>query len=238
MPRAKPQPDPALAPEHHQQLGTRRLVAEPTATASLPRAPRFAAARLLVSPLECITRATLYPGRSGKDRGVKDYFRVEDGRSAVIIDARHMPVLITTQFGPPTRLTLLAQRDWLLPFYEDLERRGLRFASIVDARDGDRPPVAVRKLLADLHREYGHYTDRLSVIDLMVHENPLLLGALAAVKWLTAGRFPVEPAQDFADAIARCSDALRKHGIAPPTQLCARTYQRPAAPPGGTTPGT
>lgn len=142
------------------------------------------------------------------------------------MDDRHYPILIVTWIGEATVPLVRTYQQWQTAQAERARASGIKLVSLTDGSRATRPGANVRKAFADGEIP-GH---DIMIKSVVVVTNPLIRGAITAVRWLMGESFgDVELVESNAIAIERCLETLDQHGIARPSRLSPTTYEPPAA---------
>jgi hypothetical protein len=111
--------------------------------------------------------------------------RHTDGDREVVIDIRHLPLVVTTWFGAPSVALVDAYDAWLRRFVEASLLTGRRVVLLDDAARAERPTPAVRGRLAQLE-----CPDKVVVARIIVAPTSALRGAVTALTWSTGRQLP------------------------------------------------
>jgi hypothetical protein len=138
--------------------------------------------------------------------------RHTDGDSEVVIDARHLPLVVTTWFGSPTLKLVECYDTWLRRFVEASSVSGRRVVLLDDATGAERPTPQVRGQLAKLDCPAAVVVARV-----IVARTPAIRGAVTALTWSTG-----KSLQTVETIEAGVSASLRifgEHQIVPPRKF-------------------
>lgn len=151
--------------------------------------------------------------------------RYTDADSAVVLDDTFDPVIIVSWIGEPTLPLVEIYQRWQAEQIQRAKSNGHRLISLTDCTLTERPNSRVRKAFSEEPAD-GQAVVIKSVV---VVTNPVIRGALTAVKWLMGDRFgDVEVQESTPAGISRCLAVLDQHGIARPN-LSATSYRAPDA---------
>lgn len=171
------------------------------------------------------------PFRSGRNsvtlRGMDGPRFYEDGNASMVVDDRHLPILIVTYRGTTTERMVREYFAWMGPLYGRLAQTGDRMALITDVSAASRPSPVVRRLISEFYDHHRANQRTVCVADLAVVHSAVVRGAITAIQWLTRSDFNVTLASDLAEACALAGQALRDAGVEPPTGLDPATYTPP-----------
>lgn len=155
---------------------------------------------------------------------MKDVQRFMDGDAEVVIDARFMPIVISTWMGTPTLGLANTYCEWLSGFYAEYAKLGTRLIMVSDAALANRPGGEVRTRFAAAE------TPEFVLDSLVVVTNPAVRGAATAIRWIAGERMKMNFASDLTSALIRALGLLARHNIEIPRGLRADRYELPVVP--------
>lgn len=138
--------------------------------------------------------------------------RHTDGDREVVIDTRHLPLVVTTWFGAPSIGLVDAYDEWLRRFVETSSLSGRRVVLLDDATRAERPTPAVRGRLAKLE-----CPATVVVARVIVAPTAALRGAVTALTWSTGK--PLQTVDTIEAGVSECLRLFGEHGIVPPRKF-------------------
>lgn len=146
-------------------------------------------------------------------------------RGEVIFDDQHWPFLFVTWRGTADVATVDAYFDAQQEATERARAEGTRLVVVSDALEAENPPAVVRRRIAE-RSDAMRYEDA-HAASFVVLANPLVRGALTAIRWWSSSSLSVQYVATCEEAIERGLARLGELGIAPPGSSPAGRYRRP-----------
>jgi hypothetical protein len=138
--------------------------------------------------------------------------RHTDGGSEIVIDTRHLPLVVTTWFGSPT-VTLVEFYDrWLRRFVESSSVAGRRVVLLDDGTRAERPTPQVRGRLAQLD-----CPATVVVARVIVAATPAIRGAVTALTWSTGKQ--LQTVETIETGVSECLRIFVENKIVPPRKF-------------------
>jgi hypothetical protein len=154
--------------------------------------------------------------------------RYSDAQSAIVVDDRYFPVLISTWFGEPSEGNVRRYFEWSAVLYMRLCANRQRYVLIQDALEVQRPSPRVRGLIAELA---DSMPDAASLLlgSYTILGSALVRGALTALQWVVRRRtWQTTAVGTMREAMARACGDLERAGLAIPRDFDPARYARPA----------
>mgnify|MGYP001347076277 CR=1 FL=1 len=152
---------------------------------------------------------------------------LRDGDRAFVADRRFYPVVFIKWWGEMNEPLVRAAFRWLDEVNAQARADGIKVVSVNDSRMSKRPPATIRKLMAELIDETGHDDALPSIV---VMENPLIRGAMTAMRWLSSREWKVETTADVPAGLRRALALLAEAGVAGPRGLDPDRFEIPELP--------
>jgi hypothetical protein len=153
-----------------------------------------------------------------------------DGDAAVVVDASHPGVVISTWFGAPNAELVERYFEWLEPRLARFAADKVPYGLINDASEAGRPQPTVRRMLAERGDAASAASVKLMLGSYTVIENPLVRGVMTALSWVSRGGWSTTIIGSCGDAIERLAEDFDAGGAPFPTTLKRATYRRPSRP--------
>ncbi|MFO7566054.1 MAG: hypothetical protein R6X02_25645 [Enhygromyxa sp.] len=138
--------------------------------------------------------------------------RHTDGDREVVIDIRHLPLVVTTWFGAPSVELVEAYDGWLRRFVETSSLSGRKVVLLDDASRAQRPTPAVRGRLAKLECPAAVVVARV-----IVAPSAAIRGAVTALTWSTGK--PLQTVPTIEAGMSECLRIFAEQGIVPPRKF-------------------
>lgn len=138
--------------------------------------------------------------------------RHSDGESEVVIDTRHLPLVVTTWFGAPTIGLVNGYDLWLRRFVETSSVSGRKVVLLDDASRAERPTPQVRGRLAQLDCPANVVVARV-----IVARTSAIRGAVTALTW-TTGK-PLQAVDSIETGVSECLRIFAEQKIVPPRKF-------------------
>ena len=138
--------------------------------------------------------------------------RHTDGESEVVIDVRHLPLVVTTWFGVPTLALVEAYDAWLRRFVESSSVSGRRVVLLDDATRAERPTPQVRGRLAKLDCPANVVVARV-----IVAHTAAIRGAVTALTWSTGKQ--LQTVETIEAGVSQCLRIFGDNKIVPPRKF-------------------
>jgi hypothetical protein len=152
---------------------------------------------------------------------VKNVQRFVDGDAEAIVDARYLPIVVTSWFGTPTLGLANAFCEWYAAFVAEQGRAGKPLVFVNDATLAGRPSGEVRSRLA------AAPTPEFVLDSLVVVTHPAVRGAATAIRWMAGERMKMNFASDLPSALARALALLERSKLTTARPLVAARYELP-----------
>lgn len=123
----------------------------------------------------------------------------------------HFPLIIAKLSGALTDADFAAMEASI----QRTVARNARYVSIYLARESERPTSAARKRLAEI-ATISKDQNKLCVANAIVFGNPLVAGALKAIRWIRPADYPERTCTSSLDALAWVSEMARAAGLVLP----------------------
>ena len=131
-----------------------------------------------------------------------------DAHSKLILDDGLGPLLIATWIGPATLELVHHLHSWLDEEIASAQRRGTKLLLVNDGTYAGRPSAEVRRAFTERMTGFETIVQTIAVID-----NPLVRGAMTAIRWVTGDSFDVLSCKTMPEAMAAARTSAAKHGI-------------------------
>lgn len=154
----------------------------------------------------------------------KNVQRFVDGDAEAIVDARYLPIVVTSWFGTPTLGLATAFCDWYAGFLAESGRAGKPLVFVNDASLAGRPAGEVRSCLAAVP------TPEFLLDSLVVVTNPAVRGAATAIRWMAGDRMKMNFASDLPSALVRALNLLERNKLQTIRPLLPERYELPVVP--------
>ena len=138
--------------------------------------------------------------------------RHTDGESVVVVDVRHLPLVVTTWFGSPTLGLVDAYDEWLRRFVESSSVSDRRVVLLDDATRAERPTPQVRGRLAKLDCPTSVVVARV-----IVARTAAIRGAVTALTWSTGKQ--LRTVETIEAGVSDCLKLFSEHKIVPPRKF-------------------
>jgi len=141
------------------------------------------------------------------------------GSGAVVIDDRHLPVIVTTFFGEVSLEAATWHGKTHQALVEEQSRRSARIITITDSSHTKPPPAEVRKYWADLTKNFPPAVKEATLAAFVVIKSPVIRGVMTALSWLNPELRSVEVYDSVEHAFRVARDRLSAAGQSVPPEL-------------------
>ena len=148
----------------------------------------------------------------------------ESGGARVIVDDRHIPVVIYLWSGATT----VELASWHMAENEricaELVARKQKFVLVSDASASDRPSPAVRKVFAEAVERTPDSHGEFTLGNIVVISSPLMRGAMTALSWVTTKMAKMDTVATMQEGLERALGELDAAGVPRPEGLDPANY--------------
>jgi hypothetical protein len=145
----------------------------------------------------------------------------------IVVDAQHFPLMFTKFVGEVSRDMFAEYFNWVRKVNERARRADIRVITVSDISRGKRPPVDVRKFVAEEQDRVVETYGSTNMASYIVVENALVRGALTAIGWSTKKGLDATPVRSIGEGIDRAFADFDANRIERPRNLRARSYAFP-----------
>lgn len=156
-------------------------------------------------------------------------FSLSDDRGSVVVDDRHLPLLICTWTGVPNESVLRGYFGQLATTMARAREQGQRVVMVTDARNTGRPPPTVRRVFSELYvRHLERFSDVQLTPNYVAFDSALLRGTITAINWISNNSLDIESTRELRTALEAGLGRLDSYGIARPAGLDPTSYVAPS----------
>ncbi|HLT37999.1 MAG TPA: hypothetical protein VK034_17055 [Enhygromyxa sp.] len=142
----------------------------------------------------------------------RSIIRHTDGDRELVIDTRHLPLVVTTWFAAPSVELVEFYDRWLRRFVETSSLSGRRVVLLDDATRAERPNPQVRGRMAKLE-----CPPAVVVARVIVAPTAALRGAVTALTWSTGKQLPT--VDTIETGVNECLQIFSDNQIVPPRKF-------------------